>query len=224
MRTLSLTVAVLATIIGAPAANASTVQIATTISRTIVDVGRDGFDTVSGQGLVPFVGSNANAVNRVASEYDLSAIPQGSTVNAANVAFDVGYFGSANIYGYFGDGSITVSDALNTSNLLYTFQNSYNNGLGAGPISFDAAGFLQQALSAGAGFVGFLAVSTDESVQDGSNLLLIGARNMTVDFNPSTPTPSPVPLPAAAPLLLLGISSLALSRSRRKKDSLRRPA
>ncbi len=191
---------------------------------TLVDINRDGFETVanvdvSADILLDTTGNQFFPLNQVREEravleFSLNGL-SGATINNAilQLAFS-GASGSGgirpivDIYGFFGDGVISLTDATETGRLLATGLNS--------PFfpPFSVQSFIQDAAFAGATHAGFLMVNTHDGTNHGFDSKNFGiSSNLNLDFVVSVPEPS------AISLLLTGLLGLTL---RYRRTNIRR--
>lgn len=142
-----------------------------------------------------------------ALEFDLSSVSSGSHVLEL---FDTGStsFPAAEqhfeVFGYVGDGSISVSDRFNVTNSVAIFTSSTTNFPFQPPQYFlDVSAFINQRKSAGDQFAGFHITPVDDGAFDGFGGS--GRLNSTAS----------VPEPSAVALLLLGLGFAPTIRRRR---------
>jgi len=136
-------------------------------------------------------------------EFDISSIPAGSIINSADVTLfeSVGVGGMISIYGYIGDGVVTVGDEL-ASNHLATFMP------GALTTVIIPPAFLQGLVNNGDSYAGFAL----KPGSDGDLYIFYGypilPPVLTIDY-------TPVPEPSTVGLFVLGGIGLALYRRRK---------
>jgi hypothetical protein len=139
--------------VSAPAAT-----VTATFANTIVDNGANGFDSINASALYArFLDTTAREVSRGVLEFALSSFAGGTSAVAALELVQVS-FGSAStqgaiVYGYSGDGIVTLEDATAGTILLGQLPPS---NTGNGPRSLDVSSFVSSLLASGASFAGFV--------------------------------------------------------------------
>lgn len=163
--------------------------------------------------------SGPSAAFRAALEFNVSAIPVGSTVNSASLAlhdrgstFNPPF--TISLYGFVGDGAISVNDgnAITPFNFINSYTNTSNTG---NPDYFiNVTSFVQFFVTQNQPFAGILLRSSGEGGLFRGNDLAssdngdVNARPLlTVDY-------TPVPEPTSLLLLAAGGSTLLVRRWR----------
>ncbi len=166
---------------------------------------------------------------RSAIEFDLSGLTMGTIVSSATLSLrDEGTStdGIINVFGYAADGTVTQSDALNIFNQVSSLTITSANG--TEDFMLDVTAFIQSLAASGAGYGGFLLVSSNESnSSSGSDICSSEAGNGTgnfalvncIGFGPALTIQIDeavaVSAPASLILLLTGLGLLGFTR--RKK-------
>lgn len=140
------------------AANAGLITISADVDQTISDANQDGvpdgFLSASDVYLrTGFYGTHW----RSALEFDLSAIGTFTEVLSADLFLQdrgASRSGTLNLWGYFGDGIISLDDATETGNLLGTMY--INRSAGIQNFNLNVASFIQSAIDSDEQFAGFL--------------------------------------------------------------------
>ena len=212
---------------------------ATVVNLTVADdrtITADGSGNASGLGpqndgfLRTF---GVSSVFRSVIEFDMSGVAPGSTINLATLGLrDEGTSsdGRIDIFGFSGDGVVSVSDALETSNLVTSINITSANGIE--DFSRELTSFVQGLVTNNALFAGLLLVSEDETSfsvggsdicsSEAGNGTASFARSDCVGFGPSLTVDfatSVVPLPAALPLYGTGLAIMGFVGWRRKRKA-----
>jgi hypothetical protein len=196
-------------------AAATVVELSYTVAATATDDGpQDGvFDAFA-----PFnfgsVNNNGYTSFRTALEFDISAVPAGSVINAATLTIVVGFVEGTRqiaLNGYSGSGAISLGD-FSLNGLV---GNATLNPPGPQTVIFDATVFLESLLTSGEAFAGF---NVREDPANPSNFTVFNVLDyeprLSIDFvAQAVPEPSPVSLLGAGLLAILFVKRL---RGRRK--------
>ena len=129
-----------------------------TFASTVIDNDGDGFDSTNNNALyADFLDGAARSVSRGVLEFSLSSFAGGSAAIASleldQVSYASGSTQGALVYGFSGDGIVTLADATAGTTLLGQFPPS---NIGNGPRSLDVSGFVSSLLASGASFAGFV--------------------------------------------------------------------
>lgn len=191
-------------------ASATVVDFRYTVAGTASDDGpQDGvFDAFSPLNFGS-VNNNGFASFRTALEFDISAVPAGSEINAATLTIFVGFVEGARqiaVNGYAGDGIISLDDF----SLNRLVGDATLNPPGSQAVIFDATAFLERLVTSGEPFAGF---NIREDPANPSNFtvffVLDNAPLLSVDFVAQTvPEPSALSLVGASLLVLLRVTKL----------------
>lgn len=195
-------------------ASASVVDATLTAAATAVDLGpQDGvfdaftplnFGSVNNNGFTSF---------RTAVEFDLSAVPTGAVVNAATLTT----FANVNdgpreiaLYGYAGDGSISLAD-FSLGSLVASA--TVNPVAGLQTVIFDATAFLDTLVAGNATFAGF---NLREDPANSVNLGVMGFMELPARLSIGF-TVGAVPAPPAIWLFTSGALGLLLAKRLRRR-------
>ena len=196
-------------------ASATVVDLSYAVAATAVDDGpQDGvFDAFTPLNFGS-VNNNGYTSLRTALEFDISAVPAGSVVNAATLTIFVGFVEGTRqiaLNGYSGNGAISLSDfALNG-----LVGNATLNPPRPGTVIFDATALLEGLLTGREVFAGF---NIREDPANLSNFTVFNvldvAPRLSIDFvAQAVPEPSAISLLGAS---LLAVLSVTRIRGRRK--------
>lgn len=194
-----------------------------TISDSNLDGVPDGFLSASDGFLrTGFAGSHW----RSALEFDLSAIGTFTEVISAELFLqDRGssISGTLNLWGYFGDGLISLDDATETGNLLGTML--IDSGAGIQDFNINVASFIQSAINSDEQFVGFLiGAATASGVGGAASDMCAGAGGSygscdgnlpKLTINSIQPTQD-VPEPSTLAIFALGLMALTTRKFKKK--------
>lgn len=162
---------------------------------------------------------------RSAMEFSLSGVPAAQQIDSANLRLYVetaAPFGSdpeLSVYGYSGNGTLTVSDFVDTSNLL--------TALPTVPIlqyiNLDVTAFIQSLYSSSATFAGFnlIAPTLGDQVRINSKENANPLLRPELTINYSEFNAEVIPEPSSIILFGLGAVGMAFSRSRGRRGAKR---
>ncbi|MGV6819974.1 MAG: DNRLRE domain-containing protein [Parvularcula sp.] len=166
-------------------------------------------------------------------EFDISSLAAGGSITNATLSLrDEGTSqdGRIDVYGYAGDGTVSIADSGNLATLVASFTITQANGIE--DFALDVTSLLQSLYANGDSFAGFVLVSESNSFNiGGSDICSSEASNGTASF--SRPNcvghgprlsvtfddmgVAPVPLPAALPLFATGLAAGFAARRKRRK-------
>ena len=147
---------------------------------------------------------------RAALEFNLSSLSGAATswtlqlTPAATQAVT-----NLNVYGYFGNGTVDLSDMLHTSTLVASGTiPPFTSGT---PLSLDVTSFVQAAITGGQNVLGFTLLNPSIIANNPALYTQIASRNnATAEWRPALAAEmvAPVPVPAAAVLFCSGLLGL----------------
>lgn len=145
-------------------AGAVAADLATIADGAIVDDDGDGFDSIDDRSLqVAFVDNGVLVrITRSAAEFDLEALPADASVESIVLEVRQVSIGSSHgpfeVWGYVGDGSLSLGDATAGATLLATGIASPN-----GPVSVEVTSFVSSLMAGDERYAGFVLKGVHES-------------------------------------------------------------
>jgi hypothetical protein len=196
---------------------ASTVNLVPTAVGNVVDdaggVADGTFDRVEATSF-PEVDATNNFTYRAVMEFNLASIST-AVVNSAQLHWDLGNATdppvTVQLYGYAGDGVLSVGDAQQNNLIATASIPQYGDG-GATTFSIDVTSLLTFLVTANDPFAGLMFRLPVEPPFPNQKMEQFRSPMLSIDF-------SPTPLPAALPLFATGLGAMGLLGWRRKRKA-----
>lgn len=149
--------------------------------------------------------AQAGAIRRLGMEFDITALPPAANIGSATLKwFHHLGTGTFDVYGYSGNGTVSVADLNNLSTLLLTAVPQANWG------SMDVTTFIQSLKTSSASHAGF--VGTSNSPISGHPHIK-SSEWTVVELRPQLII-TQVPEPSTAMMAMIGIAALSLRRQK----------